>query len=61
MNLLDSKTWSGRIFLDGWRGGGAGEQPVMEPATGEKLGVTGLASPADVSKAAAKRRPWRGF
>jgi benzaldehyde dehydrogenase (NAD) len=62
MNLLDSKTWSGRIFLDGWRGGGAGEQPVMEPATGEKLGVTGLASPADVRQAAERaaeaQRAW---
>jgi benzaldehyde dehydrogenase (NAD) len=62
MNLLDSKTWTGRIFLDGWRPGGGGERPVMEPATGGELGRVGQASPADVRRAAARaaeaQREW---
>jgi benzaldehyde dehydrogenase (NAD) len=62
MNLLESKTWTGRIFLDGWQAGGGGEQPVIEPATGGQLGKVGVATPADVRKAAeraaAAQRAW---
>jgi len=62
MNLLESKTWTGRIFVDGWRAGGGGEQPVMEPATGSELGRVGVATPADVRKAAERaaeaQRAW---
>jgi benzaldehyde dehydrogenase (NAD) len=53
MRLLEPKTWTGRIFLDGWRTGSGGERAVMEPATGAKLGVVGMAAPADVRRAAA--------
>jgi benzaldehyde dehydrogenase (NAD) len=52
MNLLDPKTWTGRLYLDGWREGGGGERDVVEPSTGEKLGRIGMAAPADVATAA---------
>src|SRR5262252_2018423 len=62
MNLLDSKTWKGRIFLDGWRPGAGGEHEVVEPSTGETLGRTGFAAPSDVGKAATRaaeaQRAW---
>src|SRR5205085_1835429 len=62
MNLLDSKTWTGRLFLDGWRAGSGGERDVVEPATGEKLGRVGMAAPADVRRAAERageaQRAW---
>jgi benzaldehyde dehydrogenase (NAD) len=62
MHLLDSKTWTGKIFLDGWHKSSGGERTVVEPATGDELGRIGLASPADVKKAAARaaeaQREW---
>jgi benzaldehyde dehydrogenase (NAD) len=62
MSLLDAKTWTGRIFLDGWRPGSGGERAVVEPATGGELGRVGMASPADVRKAAERaaeaQRAW---
>src|SRR4051812_45255165 len=62
MNLLEAKTWTGRIFLDGWRAGGGGERAVIEPATGGELGRVGLANAADIGKAAARaaeaQRAW---
>src|SRR5262245_32067552 len=62
MNLLDPKTWTGKIFLNGWQPGGGGERAVIEPATGEELGRIGIASPADVRKAGARaaeaQREW---
>lgn len=51
--FLDEATWSDRIFLGGaWIPGSGGTLDVVEPATGNSLGRVGLASPADVSKAA---------
>ena len=62
MNLLEAKTWTGKLFLDGWRAGGGGERAVVEPATGGELGRVGMANPADVRKAAARateaQRAW---
>ena len=62
MNLLEPKTWTGRIFLDGWRAGGGGERAVVEPATGGELGRVGMAAPADVRRAAERaaeaQRAW---
>ncbi len=52
MTLLDEQAWRGKVFLGGWTQGSAGEAPVMEPATGEQIGLTGIAGPADVAKAA---------
>lgn len=53
MTLLDSATWGGQIFSDGWRESLGGSRDVMEPATGESLGKVGLANAADVEQAAA--------
>ena len=51
MNLLESKTWTGKIFADGWRAGAGGERAVIEPATGNELGRFGVAGTADVRRA----------
>ncbi|MBW4096346.1 MAG: aldehyde dehydrogenase family protein, partial [Acidobacteria bacterium] len=52
MTLLDSALWDGKIYLNGWRSGGAGTAASVEPATGETLGSYGVASVADVTEAA---------
>jgi benzaldehyde dehydrogenase (NAD) len=51
--FLDESTWSGKVFSGGWMAGSGGEAAVIEPATGTEIGRTGLASPADVTRAAA--------
>ena len=60
--MLDPAIWSGRIFLDGWERGGAGEYPVVEPATGARLESLGAATPDDVrratERAADAQRAW---
>lgn len=62
MSLLDAATWQSKILLDGWRAGGAGDAPVIEPATGKEIARAGRASVADVATAAAKaaeaQRAW---
>src|SRR5512141_76921 len=45
--------WTGKVFVGGWRAGGTGERPVIEPATGDELGRIGMASADDVAAAAA--------
>ncbi|MYS40789.1 benzaldehyde dehydrogenase, partial [Streptomyces sp. SID5998] len=51
MALLDSEVWAKKFFSDGWRDCDS-EQPVVEPATGDRLGAVGLASAGDVARAA---------
>ena len=51
MTLLDPAAWGGRLYLDGWIVGGAGDASVVEPATGNELGRIGRAAPADVARA----------
>jgi benzaldehyde dehydrogenase (NAD) len=62
MSFLDGASWHGNISLNGWRPGGAGDAPVLEPATGKELGRTGRASVADVAEAsevaAAAQKEW---
>ncbi|TJY69174.1 aldehyde dehydrogenase family protein [Arthrobacter sp. CAU 1506] len=53
MSLLDASLWEGKIYLNGWREGGAGTASSVEPATGETLGTYGVASVEDVHEAAA--------
>jgi benzaldehyde dehydrogenase (NAD) len=64
MVLLDTRTWTGQIFLGDWQSGTGGERPVVEPATGNHLGRVGVATPADVRTAAARaaeaQRSWAG-
>ncbi|MFF9127102.1 benzaldehyde dehydrogenase [Streptomyces sp. NPDC014889] len=61
MALLDSDVWGKKFFSDGWRDA-AGEQPVVEPATGEQLATAGLATAKDVRRASARaaeaQRDW---
>jgi benzaldehyde dehydrogenase (NAD) len=62
MTLMDDPVWHGKIYSGGWIDGGGGDAAVIEPATGAEIGRTGLASPADVSRAAeqaaAAQRAW---
>ncbi|MGI5158512.1 benzaldehyde dehydrogenase [Microbispora sp. CA-102843] len=52
MGLLDSVDWQGNVFKNGeWTAGRGGDYAVVEPATGEKLGRMGLATPEDVTEA----------
>ncbi|HVB50871.1 MAG TPA: benzaldehyde dehydrogenase [Acidimicrobiales bacterium] len=51
MSFLDAASWQGKISLDGWCAGGAGDAAVLEPATGEELARSGRASVDDVAKA----------
>jgi acyl-CoA reductase-like NAD-dependent aldehyde dehydrogenase len=48
--------WSGKIYSNGWKRPGLGTAEVTEKATGAKLGEIGVASPEDVSAAAATAR-----
>ncbi len=51
--LLDESVFAGKIHLDGeWVEGGGGEIASIEPATGETLAMVGMASAADVARAA---------
>jgi benzaldehyde dehydrogenase (NAD) len=52
MALMDESAWQGKVFLGGWTAGGRGDAPVVEPATGREIGRIGMASPADVTRAA---------
>ena len=52
MTFLDGKPWQSNIFTGQWHPGGAGEAPVVEPATDEHLASSGRASVQDVGAAA---------
>jgi benzaldehyde dehydrogenase (NAD) len=52
MSFLDGASWQGNISVGEWRPGGAGDAPVIEPATGETLARVGRASVGDVAMAA---------
>ncbi|MET1035258.1 MAG: aldehyde dehydrogenase family protein, partial [Arthrobacter sp.] len=62
MSILEPASWSGKIFVNGWRDGRGGTAASVEPATGETLGTYGVASREDVaeasSSAAAAQRGW---
>ena len=48
-NLLNEDDWTGKIYSDGWVD--APEQiEIIEPATGESLGVAGVGDPASVAE-----------
>ncbi|MEU6807444.1 benzaldehyde dehydrogenase [Streptomyces sp. NPDC046831] len=61
MTLLDNEVWGKRFFSDGWRES-ALTHPVTEPATGDQLGLVGLATADDAGRAAARaaeaQRAW---
>ena len=60
-SLLDEQEWTGRIFSDGWVDA-PGTLETIEPATGDVLGVAGVADAAAVAKATASaekaQREW---
>ena len=60
-NLLNEDDWTGKIFSDGWVDAPETVE-IVEPATGESLGVAGVANAASVAaatKSAAKaQRAW---
>src|SRR5918996_637341 len=62
MTFMDPAAWSGRVFIGAWVTGGAGDAPVVEPATGGELGRIGIAAPDDVDRAAERavdaQRDW---
>jgi benzaldehyde dehydrogenase (NAD) len=52
MAFLDEAAWRGKVYSGGWVTASGGDAPVTEPATGDALGRTGIAAPADVERAA---------
>ena len=52
MTILDEKTWASSIFSGGWTRSKAGEAAVIEPATGNELGLVGIGGPEDIALAA---------
>jgi benzaldehyde dehydrogenase (NAD) len=48
-----TEVWRAKIYSNGWKKPGLGTTDVIEKATGAKLGEIGIASPEDVSAAAA--------
>ncbi|MFD6620263.1 aldehyde dehydrogenase family protein, partial [Streptomyces albidoflavus] len=61
MGLLDNEVWAERFYSHGWQDA-ATQHTVVEPATGDRLGSVGLATPEDVAEAAARaaeaQRAW---
>ena len=53
MAFLDEAIWRGKAYSGGWTATSGGDAAVIEPATGNELGRAGLATPADISAAAA--------
>lgn len=53
MTFLNTETWEGKIFSDGWRKAAGGDQAVMEPASGIELGRVGSSEATDVARACA--------
>jgi benzaldehyde dehydrogenase (NAD) len=53
MTLLDTSTWDGQLYSNGWRDASGGTRPVAEPATGKTLATIGFADAADVARAGA--------
>src|SRR5260370_22762146 len=54
--LTPTEVWSAKIYSNGWKDPGLGTEEVTEKATGAALGKIGIASPEDVSIAAAAAR-----
>jgi benzaldehyde dehydrogenase (NAD) len=54
--LTPASVWTAKIYSNGWKTAGLGTEAVLEKATGVQLGEIGIASPEDVSAAAAIAR-----
>jgi benzaldehyde dehydrogenase (NAD) len=51
--VLDPSTFAGNVYSGGWIEPRGGVAPILAPATGEKLGTTGVANATDVAEACA--------
>src|SRR5262245_40888034 len=51
-SLLGSGVWQARIFSGGWVSAHGGDMPIVEPATGQELGRSGVADIQDLERAA---------
>lgn len=52
-SLIDTAAFAGRVFIDGeWVAAGGGEIASVAPATGQAIATVGIASAADVARAA---------
>jgi benzaldehyde dehydrogenase (NAD) len=62
VKLLDTTTWHGMVFSDGWAKPDGGDAAVVAPATGDEIGRTGIGDPADIARAARRaadaQRAW---
>jgi benzaldehyde dehydrogenase (NAD) len=52
MTFFDPKTWEGQVYSDGWSAAHGGDMAIIEPATGDELGRSGLADADDIGRAA---------
>lgn len=52
MSIIDEQRWHGRLHSGGWRTGGAGDHPVIEPATGDTLATVARGDADDITRAA---------
>ncbi len=52
MTMLSEKAWDGQIYSGGWVTAHGGATAILEKATGESLGETGVADASDVARAA---------
>ena len=50
--LMDERIWTSKIFNGEWIPAAGGEIPVIEPATGSRIGMIGRADVGDVRRAA---------
>ncbi|PMQ04608.1 Benzaldehyde dehydrogenase [NAD(+)] [Dyella sp. AD56] len=56
-SLFSSKdAWSGQIYSNGWKAAGLGREPVLDKATGQVIGQSGVASMEDVHAATVAAR-----
>jgi benzaldehyde dehydrogenase (NAD) len=51
--LLDPSAFAGTVYSNGWIAANGGDTAIIEPATGNELGRTGVADESDVDKACA--------
>ncbi|SCL33783.1 benzaldehyde dehydrogenase (NAD) [Micromonospora rhizosphaerae] len=54
MTLLDTATWHGMVYSDGWVEAAGGTRPVLSPATREEISQVGVANADDVARACAR-------
>jgi benzaldehyde dehydrogenase (NAD) len=56
VSLVEPKVWEGQIYSNGWTAARGGDTAIVEPATGNEIGRTGVADAADVAAATASAK-----